>query len=65
VPGLSNAWITSGHYRTGILLAPAAGAALAGWITTQRRPGNLQPWGMARSSMTMVRPGGAASEGRV
>jgi glycine oxidase len=65
VPGLSNAWLTSGHYRTGILLAPAAGAALAGWITSQRRPGYLQPWGMARSSMTMVRPGRAASEGRV
>jgi glycine/D-amino acid oxidase-like deaminating enzyme len=46
VPGLSNAWITSGHYRTGILLAPAAGAALASWITTQRRPGYLLPWGM-------------------
>jgi glycine oxidase len=65
VPGLSNAWVTSGHYRTGILLAPAAAAALASWITTQRRPGYLQPWGMARSSMTMVSPGGAASEGRV
>jgi glycine oxidase len=65
VPGLSNAWVTSGHYRTGILLAPAAGAALASWITSQRRPGYLQPWGMARSSMTMVRPGGAASEGKV
>jgi glycine oxidase len=50
VPGLSNAWITSGHYRTGILLAPAAGAALAGWIATQRRPDNLQPWDMARFS---------------
>jgi glycine oxidase len=65
VPGLSNAWITSGHYRTGILLAPAAGAALASWITTQRRPGYLQPWGMTRPSMTMVSPGGAASEGTV
>jgi glycine oxidase len=65
VPGLSNAWVTSGHYRTGILLAPAAGAALASWITNQRRPRYLQPWGAARSSMTMVRPGGAASEGRV
>jgi len=65
VPGLTNAWFTSGHYRTGILLGPAAGAALASWITNQRRPRYLQPWGMARSSMTMVRPGGTASEGRV
>jgi len=65
VPGLSNAWVTSGHYRTGILLAPAAGAALASWITTRRRPGYLQSWGMARSSMTTVTPGGTASEGRV
>src|SRR5262249_53541246 len=29
VPGLSNAWLTSGHYKTGIMLAPATGNALA------------------------------------
>lgn len=30
--GLTNAWITSGHIRTGILMAPAAAVALAVWI---------------------------------
>lgn len=52
VPGLSNAWVTSGHYRTGILMAPAAGAALADWITGQRRPRCLRSWGMDRSSIS-------------
>lgn len=38
VPGLENAWLTSGHFRTGILVAPATGAALASWIATGRPP---------------------------
>ncbi len=29
VPGLDNAWVSSGHYRTGILMGPAVGATLA------------------------------------
>jgi glycine/D-amino acid oxidase-like deaminating enzyme len=36
VPGLENAWVASGHFRTGILAAPAAGARLAEWVTTGR-----------------------------
>jgi glycine oxidase len=44
VPGLANAWLTSGHYRTGILMAPAAGAALAHWIVTGGPPSGLDPW---------------------
>jgi glycine oxidase len=32
--GLDNAWFTSGHFRTGILMAPATAAALAEWIST-------------------------------
>lgn len=44
VPGLDNAWLTSGHYRTGILMAPAAGAALADWIVSGRPPSGLDPW---------------------
>lgn len=28
LPGLGNSWITSGHYRTGILMGPATGSAL-------------------------------------
>lgn len=41
VPGLSNAWVTSGHYRTGIVVAPAVGEALAGWIGSGRPPAGL------------------------
>src|SRR5207342_301629 len=32
VPGIENAWITCGHFRTGILMAAATGNALARWI---------------------------------
>ncbi len=38
VPGLDNAWLTSGHFRTGILMAPATAAALAAWIASGRPP---------------------------
>lgn len=42
VPGLNNAWVTSGHFRHGILLAPATGQALAEWISTGDRPARVQ-----------------------
>lgn len=48
VPGLGNAWLTSGHYRTGILMGPATGAALAGWITTARPPALAVPLAIGR-----------------
>jgi glycine oxidase len=48
VPGVSNAWLTSGHYRTGILLAPATGRALAEWMATGSPPAEVKPFGMAR-----------------
>ena len=35
---MANAWLTSGHYKTGILLAPATGIALAEWIASGNRP---------------------------
>ncbi|MFN8634235.1 MAG: FAD-binding oxidoreductase [Chloroflexota bacterium] len=38
VPGLSNAWVTSGHFRHGILLAPATGRALARWVGSGKQP---------------------------
>jgi glycine/D-amino acid oxidase-like deaminating enzyme len=38
VPRLANAWMTSGHYRTGILMAPATGRALARWIESGDQP---------------------------
>jgi len=48
IPGLSNAWVTSGHYRTGILTAPATGSALAQWITSGQRPAHAGPWTIQR-----------------
>jgi len=32
VPGISNTWFTSGHYRTGILMAPVVAAEVARWM---------------------------------
>jgi glycine oxidase len=52
VPGLENAWLTSGHFRTGILVAPATGDALASWITNGRPP----PW-VGDFAVTRLDPG--------
>jgi glycine oxidase len=49
VPGLRNAWFTSGHYRTGILMGPATGAALARWIAAGERPAGIEPFGADRN----------------
>jgi glycine oxidase len=48
VPSLSNAWLTSGHYKTGILMAPATGRALADWIRTGQRPPDVVGLGIDR-----------------
>jgi glycine/D-amino acid oxidase-like deaminating enzyme len=48
VPGVSNAWLSSGHYKTGILLGPATGLALADWIGTGRRPAQVEGLGASR-----------------
>jgi glycine oxidase len=48
VPGLGNAWLTSGHYRTGILMGPATGAALARWISTGQPPALAGPLAIGR-----------------
>jgi glycine/D-amino acid oxidase-like deaminating enzyme len=50
VPALHNAWITSGHYMTGILLAPATGRALAAWIGSGERPSEVVGFGIDRFS---------------
>lgn len=41
VPGLRNAWVTSGHFRHGILLAPATGRALARWVESGAQPSDV------------------------
>jgi glycine oxidase len=48
VPGLENAWVTCGHFRTGILMAAATGHALTQWITTGQRPDAVASFGLAR-----------------
>jgi len=48
VPGLDNAWVTAGHYRTGILMAAATGDAIAHWIATTERPDHVEPFTLAR-----------------
>ncbi len=48
VPRLANAWMTSGHFRTGILMAPATGRALARWIESGERPDEVGGLGLER-----------------
>jgi glycine oxidase len=42
VPGLANAWVTSGHFSSGILNAPATGHALAEWIAGGQQPESVK-----------------------
>jgi glycine oxidase len=48
VPGLANAWMSVGHFRTGILVAPAAGEAVAAWITDGKPPASVSGLGLDR-----------------
>jgi glycine/D-amino acid oxidase-like deaminating enzyme len=48
VPGLDNAWLTSGHYRTGILMAPITGQTIARWISADEPPAEAAAWSSAR-----------------
>ena len=48
VPGVANAWMTSGHYKTGILMAPATGRAIAQWIASGAPPEEVKPFALAR-----------------
>lgn len=48
LPGLDNAWFTSGHYKTGILCAPGTARALATWITSGAPPPEIAPFRLAR-----------------
>jgi glycine/D-amino acid oxidase-like deaminating enzyme len=41
LPGVTNAWFAGGHFTTGVMMAPATGAALAGWIGSGRTPGDV------------------------
>jgi glycine oxidase len=48
VPGLRNAWLTSGHFRTGILNAPATGMAITRWIDADKPPPEAGAWSARR-----------------
>src|SRR5580700_4077539 len=48
VPGLANAWLTSGHFRTGILNAPVTAAVLARWIQAGEPPVEAGTWSATR-----------------
>jgi glycine/D-amino acid oxidase-like deaminating enzyme len=48
VPGLANAWLTSGHFRTGILNAPATASVLARWICDGEQPAEPATWSASR-----------------
>jgi glycine oxidase len=44
VPGLDNAWLTSGHFRTGILMAPI----ITHWISAGQPPPEAAAWSSTR-----------------
>jgi len=48
VPGLVNAWLTSGHFRTGILNAPVTAAVLSRWIAAGEPPVEPGTWSATR-----------------
>jgi glycine/D-amino acid oxidase-like deaminating enzyme len=48
VPGLANAWLTSGHFRTGILNAPVTAAVLSRWIAAGLPPVEARTWSATR-----------------
>lgn len=51
VPGLSNAWLSSGQYKTGILMAPLTGRWLAEWLHTGNAPADVAPFSLARPTL--------------
>jgi glycine/D-amino acid oxidase-like deaminating enzyme len=51
LPGLSNAWLTTGQYKTGILMAAATGQALAEWLSTGAAPAEVRPFSLSRPTL--------------
>jgi glycine oxidase len=48
VPGLDNAWLTSGHFRTGILMAPVTAQTITRWISAGEPPAEAAAWSSLR-----------------
>jgi glycine/D-amino acid oxidase-like deaminating enzyme len=38
IPGLDKAWLTSGHFRIGILMLPATARIITGWVMASQPP---------------------------
>lgn len=51
LPGLENAWLSSGQYKTGILMAPATGQALAEWLATGAPPPEVASFRLVREAL--------------
>ncbi len=56
-PGL---FVATGHFRNGVLLAPATAHYLAEWIVAGTPPGALAPFGVERLEVPAVAASGAA-----
>lgn len=50
VPDVDNAWLTSGHYKTGIMCAPGTANALAAWLACGSPPPEIAPFALGRFS---------------
>jgi glycine oxidase len=48
VPGIDNAWLTSGHFRSGILMAPVTARAIVRWISADEPPAEAPAWSSTR-----------------
>lgn len=48
--GTENAWVTCGHFRTGLTCAPSVGRAIASWVETGHRPEGLEAFAIDRFS---------------
>lgn len=53
--GIENLFVASGHFRNGILLAPATAELMAELIVTRRVPKELEPFGVERFLNSAVR----------
>jgi hypothetical protein len=47
IPGPGNAWLTSGDFRTGILMAPVTAQMITHWIWAGQPPPEAADWNSA------------------
>jgi glycine oxidase len=58
LPGFSNAWVSTGHFRNGILLAPISGQLIAKSVLEGRPDSRLapfSPWRFAKTEAALIR----------